>query len=554
MSRVFFSDCIIAPKKYGNYKLELKKDGGLDYSELDAYPESVKWWVSTFAFLTPVVKSFKNGKESSEKSEYIKRFIAGFFSRNESVETQSFSRAWDGHAVSKRSLILLEISEISNISIDEILYEHLYFLVKDENFQGHWNHGLDQSYALARLAQYFDDQKSLEVAVNRLIETLSNLVDDEGVSVEQAVHYHLYNYVQIKRVLKLFSDLEECFCKGLANKLSEKLRLMELFLAHTTTPDGRYFEIGDTPQQSAAPIQGTVAEYAATQGKKGLLPPETIKIYSSGYIFGRTGWGKERSFAEESCFCVRFGPKRMIHGHHDHMSIQYYAGGKLILRDGGFHGYTHDQYRDLLRSPQSHNTIHIEGKRTKLKSNPTKLVESFVANDYCKFVLLGSPYENVTHERTIFFIKFPETLVVRDSVTSKSHVNVVQKWQFGNDLSFYKEDDGHIVSIDKTISAQQHYPFKESTVFNVDDVDNPAIVAGDSLYKLTKSPALITEREGKKISFLTTFVIGDNASNVIVKRKSLKGDEVRQRLVINDGVDRATLDFLSDGSVVWFEG
>lgn len=547
MSDEFFSGIIVAPKRYGQYSLAF--DGGINYSNLDAFPESVKWWISTFSFLAPVIKRSKEKGLEVEEVESLKKFIINFFFYNKDGETQSFSRAWDGHAVSKRSLMLLDAAKTSGLCIDNILNDHLNFLVKEKNFQGHWNHGLDQSHALAKLAQYLHDEFALEVAVNRLTKTLSNLVDEEGVSIEQSVHYHRYNYFQIKRICRLIEQLDRPECKRLADSLIERLVLMEVFLAHATMPNGRYFEIGDTPTQKAACIEGTVAEYAATQGKKASPPNEVVKVYDSGYVFGRTGWGLDKKFSDESCFCVRFGPRRVIHGHHDHMSIQYYTNGRLVLRDGGFHGYTHDKFRNLLRSQKSHNAIYIKNKGAEFQSNPTVLVEREISERYCKFVLLGKPYRGVVHERTIFFINKPESIVVRDSVRSESYIEAVQKWQFGDDLTFVNQASGCIVSSDNTVSLKQHYPFKDFCFYDSDHEDNPSIVAGSSLYELKKCPALLTERDGKNVSFLTTMVFGNNANKISVKRKRMNSNGVRQKLMVEDEDDVAELNFLSDTSI-----
>ena len=60
-------------------------------------------------------------------------------------------------------------------------------------------------------------------------------------------------------------------------------------------------------------------------------------------------------------FSLRFGPGRYAHGHYDHESVTWYAGGRALLADSGHYGYGSDAFRTWLRSAEAHNVLTVPG-------------------------------------------------------------------------------------------------------------------------------------------------------------------------------------------------
>lgn len=334
---------IVPPEKYGISEISWRN--GIDYESLSDAPESFKWWLSCLGFLKLLMTSEKFSDSDAE----IVKFIIEDWAKH----SGKFSRTWDGHAVALRVEVLVEtvyrMEESSWLS--SILDEHLDYLVLERNFQGNWNHGIDQARSLIRISALLRNEAAKELGLNRLIDALNVVVDDEGVTVEQSIHYQLYNYKQIKMCVELLESIGLDPNDHLKDVL-KRFQLMPVFLAHATKPDGFYFEIGDTPVERAEVIPGTFAEYAASMGKSGQRIKDRVKVFeNSGYIFGRSGWGEAgRAFTQESAYSIRFGPSRKIHGHNDHFSLIYISRGREIIRDGGFHGYTDDSVRKYLRA------------------------------------------------------------------------------------------------------------------------------------------------------------------------------------------------------------
>lgn len=106
-------------------------------------------------------------------------------------------------------------------------------------------------------------------------------------------------------------------------------------------------QIGDSELVRTAPVANTPLEYAGNLGASGTPPADRVRVYSAGYVFGRSAWGP--GFAGQASYGIRYGAARALHGHSDHTSITYTARGRDILIDGGHAGYQNDQWRTWAR-------------------------------------------------------------------------------------------------------------------------------------------------------------------------------------------------------------
>ena len=522
--------------------------GGVKFYQIDKMPDSVKWWFSCLGFLRLLIL---NNKLTCSDERICRLIVKDFFSNNGSITNNSFSRAWDGHAVALRAGVLLDIynGSLDKKYLEPIIFDHMLFLEDQKNFQGHWNHGVDQSISLIQLADFLNNKRALKTGVNRLFDSLSVLVDDEGATIEQSIHYQLYNYKQLGRAIGLLEKLNESSFNEFLAELKRRRLLMGEFLAHATKPDGHYFEIGDTPAQRAEVIDDDSALYAATQGQGGEAPKDNIKIFKSGYIFGRSGWGKGVQLKDESAYAIRFGAPRKIHGHFDHLSLLYHSKGIDILRDGGFHGYTDDSTRHYLRSASAHNSITASHPLIKANPSYSKLLDHTINKDFSKFSLASSPYNGVDFKRTLIFISNPEVIVVLDSILCDRNISVNQRWHFGDNILLERTVSNSVVSKDKLLEVTQHYPIDRLSVYNSMDSDNPSCVAGENMYETSRSPLIISERSGKNVTFLTTFSIANDGKHPEIVDKRLGNNGIRRSLVIKGKFKKTRINFFENGTL-----
>lgn len=536
---------IPAPEKFGTYSIGWQD--GLDPEQISGMPESVKWWISCLGFLRSL---FVDDRLSDNDAHICRTIIEGWHNKN-SLNRDLDTRYWDGHAVALRTIVLVDVfhKHKDNSYLESILWDHLHFLADDKNFQGNWNHGIDQAHALLIAANHLECEQSKDIALSRLAAALNTIVDDDGVTIEQAIHYQLYNLTQIGIAIDLVSGMENG--KTLVHSLLKRRELMKTFLAHATKPDGKYVEIGDTPPQLAESLPNSDAEYAATLGAQGVPPVETVRVYNGGYVFGRSGWGEARPFSEESHYSLRFGPPRIIHGHNDHGSITYFRQGVDILRDGGFHGYTNDDIRFYLRLAEAHNTVTILEPKLKFIGRESPLVERQVDGTRQLFRIVLKQYDGVTHTRTVVFVREPEAIVVVDTVESEKTVTAQQRWHFGERLRLSRTSDGLVQANDGFVEIRQHYPYDALKVFNPEDLENPSVVASDKLYETNKSPLIVTERTGQEISFLTTFSFSSpGGGQVTFEERKVASNGIRRSLLLRSDTASQRILFLEGGRII----
>ncbi len=114
-------------------------------------------------------------------------------------------------------------------------------------------------------------------------------------------------------------------------------------------PTGYLVPIGD----GAADVQPSAC------AKK---PDSKVQIYKAGYVFRDGPPGIPRTPPTTP---IRYGPGVKFHGHEDHLGVTYYAQGRPILTEAGFHSYEPSPYRDWTLSPQAHNVPIPQGAQVR---------------------------------------------------------------------------------------------------------------------------------------------------------------------------------------------
>ncbi|MGO1544820.1 MAG: heparinase II/III domain-containing protein [Gulosibacter sp.] len=515
--RMFRGGLVPTPAKYNIDPFPWQ--GGIDYDEFADAPESFKWWMACLGFVRIVCVS--NPLSESDEA-VVTEILTDWFEHNPQ-ENPKNSRAWDAHAVALRTEVLVTAAE--RVSDDTWLRphlrEHLEFLAAEENYAGNWNHGVDQDKALISVGRYLDDEEAARLGLKRLEVSILSTVDDEGVTVEQAVHYHHFNFVQIQKYLPFLGDGE--LSDAIKARLNARLEAMPTFLAHATRPDGTWFEIGDTPHQPAKSILRTVAEYAATAGESGPKPQELFKSYTNGYAFGRSGWGDDRPFNEESAYSLRFGQPRQIHGHLDHLSIRFVTGGVEMIKDGGFHGYTDDDNRMWLRSPSAHSTFIAHTRRKKSTGHPSTLTYEDCSADWRSYTMTANPVEGTYLTRSVSFEFGPDIMVVWDRVQSEGQTEIEQRWLLPGETRL--DATGQLIRGDGPVAfnAVNLIPTSSMTVINADQEGAP-LGATETMYEMAPNASIQYMDHGPDGEFVTVFKFGvgtNDSTPALLKRGPL---------------------------------
>ncbi|MBI4729065.1 MAG: hypothetical protein HY775_06130 [Acidobacteria bacterium] len=220
--------------------------------------------------------------------------------------------AWNDHSAAWRAMMLACAAEALPRSrwLSSAIDVHGRMLARESFYVRHGNHALGQNQGLLALGCVSERPEWIRTARERLALLLPESVDDQGATNEQSVEYELYNYARWGEARHRLEACGQPLPAGF-----DRLSLMPAFLAHATLPNREYEMLGDSSLHTAAPIAGTIAEYAATGGARGPKPRQVRALYRAGFAFGRTGWGQSRPFADEIYYSLRFGPAPRIHGH-----------------------------------------------------------------------------------------------------------------------------------------------------------------------------------------------------------------------------------------------
>ncbi len=195
-------------------------------------------------------------------------------------------------------------------------------------------------------------------------------------------------------------------------------------IAAATMPNGYLVPIGDGP----ADIQPSGFDH----GKK------TVEVFRAGYVFGRTTWDDPQS----AYYSIRFGPGRKFHGHEDHLGVTYYAQGRSILTEAGFHSYENTPYRRWTMTPEAHNVPVIVGRKFR-GHTATALTRRSIGKDRQSFTLTDRAY-GVRRTRSVLVNHHDDVMAVLDTGGGKLR----NLWHLDPALKVVSSERGRIVMAD----------------------------------------------------------------------------------------------------------
>jgi len=337
-------------------------------------------------------------------------------------ESAPSSWAWQEHSTAWRAMVLVCAAEIlpRTTWLSNALLLHGRTLADPDFYRGEGNHALNQDIGLLEVGCFLGRDDWMGTASRRLASLITASVQPSGATNEQSVYYEFYNYDRYRYAAHRLAECGQPIGPDFA-----RVEKMPTFLAYATLPDGRYAPLGDTTSV-AAPIVGTVAEFAATAGLSGPKPASTSRLYGAGFGFVRTGWGETRPFADEVMLTVRFGPARRFHGHNDGSSITLYGNGGSVILDSGQYSIIPSPYRKYFVSPSAHNVVTVDGVRR--RSAETSLRWKRESPTMFEMAMTGQPYVGVTSMRRVTFSRSMGYVVVDDRVKASRRTTFRQLW------------------------------------------------------------------------------------------------------------------------------
>ncbi|MDK8897553.1 heparinase II/III family protein [Corynebacterium sp. MSK004] len=370
-------------------------------------------------------------EEVSEGVEFTKQVARDWWLMNlSSPDWEDDEYVWGGHAVAIRAASLSVLSEVfpEDEWLREAIEYHGQWLMK--HFDGYWNHGLAQALSLLVVGGRLSEESMLSTGAERILACLEVMIDEEGAINEQAPEYASY----IERLRQTAVLALELYGRPGVEQLRAKQKPLEEFIAHSLTPDGTYVEVGDSMPRRPEFVRGGALEFALSNGAKGTEIPR-VKVYSAGYVFGRSGFGQRRPSGLESYYSLRFGPARDIHGHFDHLSLTFWDRGRNIIVDAGHPGYVRGQMRSYAQSRLAHNVLTVRGKAHDTGA-ASRLVKRQIETTWSAFDLEDNAWGGLTWKRSVCFTDCGPFVVVDSLPPSRTARYAEQRWNVAPEFEY----------------------------------------------------------------------------------------------------------------------
>ncbi len=149
-------------------------------------------------------------------------------------------------------------------------------------------------------------------------------------------------------------------------------------------------------------------------------------------MFGRSGWGTQQPYSQETFYSVRFGPRSgIVHAHDDSGALTLYSQGSELLFDVGQWRYSYGATRNYVVSRAAHNVVVVDGVARSTYPAPTLVNAS--TGDFDVTTVVDRGYRGVTLTRTIVYDRAQNLFVVWDRLVSAASVKASQQWGLGPD-------------------------------------------------------------------------------------------------------------------------
>lgn len=424
----------------GVLRLPPHPDWSGDMLDWAADPFSDRNWQfqhHTLRWLAPVLWAALDGDEQA-RAEWLAT-AQSWFEANVPASKAASSFAWkdmaDGNRAINLSLGAALVGQ-EDAWFVELLEAHRDWLMDESHIVGK-NHGLHQHAGLFVVGAVLRDGAAMDTAVKRMTAQFTTTFDEQGCNDEGSAAYHQMNLAWWSQAW----DRVALEGRPIPEAVRASMAAAEDVLVHLAQPDGRIPQIGDSARGPLRPGHGPLAEFVASQGRRGTRPEGTVRVLDGGYVLSRSGWGESRPIADESHMVLRHGRDVRAHAHHDLGSVHLYSQGTPWLVDGGFHSYQpKDPTRKYLHSRAAHNVAVISGLEHD-DSADVRLERAEVAGEAHDFVLADLGYSEVSLRRRVTYLVELDCWIVWDSADSPER-RLVQQWHVEPGVTVQLRDRG----------------------------------------------------------------------------------------------------------------
>jgi len=437
----------------------------------------------------------------------------------------------DPHAVAFRSMALTyqwwklrryhALDDARSRQILQELTREGDYLQDPNHYQPNMNHGPNESAALLLLGYSFPNLPHAaawqRLATVRVAQALDQLIDADGVLIENSPYYHMY---ELEKMWQIFTFGQALHIK-ISNDFTTKLQAMIGYATYMLQPDGSVPLLGASLERTIrnsgifADIAATNPNflYVLTQGRDGTPPPkQSIYFPAAGQTFLRSGWDKGGAFTSSAYLTFNVGAYRTSHSQLDLLGISLFGEGHSLLTPPGLYSYTPGPMRSYFQGSASHNVVVVDGKdQAKGSAQATKLQ---TVNGITYQSAATSAYNGVDDARTVAMLDKDHFLVV-DRLSSRTTHHYQQMWHL------FQGAQVHLDGLTSTavgkegqrVTITQLDP-SPTTLTHVSGQQQPAAGLCSSQYEVADScEQLAYAQVGKTASFATLISVGASRSD-----------------------------------------
>lgn len=431
--------------------------------------------------------------------------------------------SWDDyHGVAFRTMTMInawwKLREANLLDIDTsnkvlaALEKHGEFLSDRAHHEANHNHGVNEAASLYLLGSVFptlpNAQKWHDLGASRIAATLHDLIDADGVLIENSPFYHFYvlgKYWEIYQYSQKRND-------QISPVFKEKIDKMVNYAVHVLQPNTRVPTIGasldsqvfynaEFKQLAKAYPQ---LKYVITQSEYGKRPASPNAYFpEAGQAVMRSDFG--RNFEKQAQVIFQTSGYRTKHSHLDALSVDVTEGSDRLLVDPGLYSYEEDPVSNYFESTSAHNTVMVDGKDQ--RKGESKLVHHSEGQDFANATAAHELFEGVNHSRSVSLLN-KRTIVVIDKLSSKSDHTYTQMWHFAPGANVTKEGEGVMRATypgrKDPLIIRQMQPVDGSQILIDKQEGMIAGVCSNEYKKLLSCPQGNFTKRGEEVTFVTT--------------------------------------------------
>ena len=339
-----------------------------------------RFFYHSLAWIVPLRRRVKTDSTYSEKYlEILLGWLNKYGVPPAPLPTQRDPGDYTWYDMSTAWRTMIIIGAVSMVGADKDLLAHLethaHVLADNEYYAKIGNHALHQNFALISSSLLLNRLDYFELALQRIESLRAISIDSDGVSLEGAVGYHLFNidwWLSMSSQLDVINDLVD-------KSISIHIPDMRPFLHYSVAPDGKIVPLGDSVM-SRGPYRNVINEYPVdfvkyiesdphllyvlSRGEEGEPLENTMRVFKDGFWFSRGGrFGDNPNLHSHAS--LKFGPglSDRVHVHDDSGSITFYPNGFRLIEDSCLYGYYGGEKREFVKSNRAHNGIIVKDRK-----------------------------------------------------------------------------------------------------------------------------------------------------------------------------------------------